>query len=180
MFLRMFSISALALAVIFAAAASGASTVSAEIMDVKDLYHKGIVPGETAGNGALKIMGEHKKIRENPDKTKSYIYETANVNYPNELTLNSGGAVVHMAITADASSEVAIAQIKKIIGEPERMGFSMYAFYYRVHIYPKLGMAFICEEKGKLVETQYFEKCDLKTFEERWGKNFPKENPYKQ
>lgn len=179
MALRILSFSALALLIVLVSMAARPAA-AAGIKETKDLYFKGIIPGETAGRDALKIMGAHKKVRENPDKTKSYIYETANPNFPNELTLGDGDSVVHMAITADASSEVTLEQIKKVAGEPERVGFSMYAFYYRVHVYPKLGIAFICEEKGKLVETQYFAGCDLKTFEERWGKNFPKDNPYKQ
>ena len=171
--------STLALALIFAvliykpAAAAG-------IKDIKDLYHKNIIPGVTPCAEALSKMGAQKSERKNPDGTVSYIFEERKPGMPDELTVDAAKQnVVHLAVAVLDSAECNISDVKKILGEPERSGFSLYAFYLRVHIYAQKGMIFITDEKGGLFEKQYIEKMSLGDFEKKFGKNFPEKNPYK-
>ena len=147
---------------------------------IEDLYYKHIVPGITAEKDALKAMGgKFEKKRENQDKTVSYIFDSKVPGYPNEFTVDSIGKVIHAAIVTVPGEKLNISAVEKILGKPERKGFSHYAFFLRVHVFAKHGMVFICNETGDVHETQYFEKCDLPAFENKFGKNFPEKNPYK-
>ncbi|MEZ7890659.1 MAG: hypothetical protein QMC67_02825 [Candidatus Wallbacteria bacterium] len=147
---------------------------------INDLYYKNIIPGITSEKDALKIMGgKFEKKRENEDKTISYIFDSKVPGYPNEFTVDSIGKVIHAAIVPAPGEKLNISAVEKILGKPDRHGFSHYAFFLRVHVFAKSGMVFICNETGDVHETQYFEKCDLPAFEKKFGKNFPEKSPYK-
>lgn len=150
-----------------------------EVKSEADLLHKGIMPGKTSADEALKIMGKTEKTRRNDDNTVSHIYETKKQGYPNEITVKDG-QVVHMAITVEDTSELNIKQVHKLLGEPKRKGYSFYAFTLRVSAYPEKGMVFIYEDNGGgVVEKQFFTPRTIDEFEKTFGKNFPTEYPYK-
>lgn len=153
---------------------------AAELKDINDLYHQKIIPGITSASEALSKMGAKKSERKNPDGTTSYIFEERKPGFPDELTVDpTGKKVVHLAVAVLDSTECNIADIKKILGEPDRGGFSLYAFYLRVHIYAQKGLIFITDDKGGLFEKQYIERMPVSDFEKSFGKNFPEKNPYK-
>jgi|GEM_PF-6489813 len=155
------------------------SPAFAEVTKAADLYYKNIIPGVTSEADALKIMGQSKKTRENPDGSLSHIYESKKAGFPHEMTIKKA-QIVHMAIAVADTSELNISEVKKVLGEIERAGFSYYAFNLRVAAYPKHGMVFIYDEAtGAVCEKQYFAKCSVDEFEKGFGKNFPKEYPYK-
>jgi len=154
--------------------------IAAELKDIKDLYHKNIIPGVTPAAEALPKMGAAKSERKNPDGTVSYIFEERKPGFPDEMTVDATKkSVVHLAIAVLDSTECNISDIKKVLGEPDRSGFSLYAFFLRVHIYAQKGMIFITDEKGGLFEKQYIERMPVSDFEKSFGKNFPEKNPYK-
>ncbi len=154
--------------------------LAAELKSINDLYHKNIIPGVTPANEALPKMGAHKSERKNPDGTISYIFEERKPGFPDELTVDAAKKnVVHLAVAVLDSTECNIVDVKKVMGEPDRGGFSLYAFYLRVYIYAQKGMVFITDDKGGLFEKQYIERMSLNDFEKKFGKNFPEKNPYK-
>lgn len=150
-----------------------------EVKAAGDLLHKNIMPGKTSAEEALKIMGKTEKTRKNDDNTVSHIYETKKQGYPNEVTVKDG-QVVHMAIALEDTSELNIKEVHKVLGEPKRKGYSMYAFTLRVSAYPEQGMVFIYEENGGgVIEKQFFTPRTPDEFEKTFGRNFPAEYPYK-
>ena len=154
--------------------------LAAELKSINDLYHKNIIPGVTPAAEALPKMGAHKNERKNPDGTISYIFEERKPGFPDELTVDAAKKnVVHLAVAVLDSTECNIVDVKKVMGEPDRAGFSLYAFYLRVYIYAQKGMVFITDDKGGLFEKQYIERMSLNDFEKKFGKNFPEKNPYK-
>jgi len=155
-------------------------SIAAELKDINDLYHNKIIPGVTPAAEAISKMGAHKSERKNPDGTVSYIYEERKPGFPDEMTMDASKTnVVHLAVAVLDSTECNISDVKKVLGEPDRTGFSLYAFYLRVYIYAQKGMIFITDEKGGLFEKQYIERMSLNDFEKKFGKNFPEKNPYK-
>lgn len=154
-------------------------TFAENIQSYKNLYYKGILPGKTSVEDAFKVLGKTDKTRKNDDGSISYIYESKKPHFPHEITIKNN-QIVHMAITVEDTSELNIKTVHKILGEPKRKGYSYYSFTLRVSIYPERGMIFIYEEKdGTVIEKQYFIPCSLEEFEKTFGKNFPKEYPYK-
>ena len=143
------------------------------------LYYKNIIPGKTSAEQAFKIVGKTEKTRKNDDNTVSYIYNTKKEGFPNEITVK-GDQIIHMAIAIEDTAELNIEQVVETLGEAKRKGFSFYAFTLRVAAYPEKGMVFIYEEKdGSVVEKQFFTPQTADEFEKSFGKNFPKEYPYK-